>query len=147
MLVFVSTSARSKFDDSRWPVVVITLPPEPLDGPAFDEHCGNMFSCYERGQSFGWVIDARKGAQLTAAQRRTIAEKNDAHTAKHPHVKCFVAVVVSSAVQRGIVRAITWMTRQPVPTLVCASVEEGMAWVRKSLATGVDAERRAPSRA
>ena len=139
----MSTSARSKFDDSRWPVVVVTPPVEPLDEPAFDEHCRNTFSYYERGQSFGWVFDARNAAQLTAAQRRSIAEQIDGYTAKYPNLKCFVAVAVSSAVQRGIVRAIIWMTRQPVPTLVCASVEDGVAWVGKSLATGVGGERRA----
>lgn len=142
MLPLVSTGARSKCDDSRWPVVLVTLPPGPLDALAFDDHCTKIFRYYERGQSFGWVFDVRAAEPLTAAQRRAIAEKLDEHTTKHPNLKCFVAVVLSSSVQRGITRAITWLTQQPVPTLVCASVEEGVAWVAKSLATGSDGERR-----
>ena len=124
-------------------MVVVRVPVEPLEGPAFDEHCKQLFDYFARGRSFGWVIDVRHATPLTAEQRRTIAEKSDEYAAKYPEVKCFVAVVLSSAIMRGITRTITWLTRQPMPTLVCATVEEGVAWVSKSLAAGADGERRA----
>jgi len=71
---------------------------------------------------------------LSAAQRRVIAEKTDSYSAQYPKVRCMVAVVLSSPVQRGIVKAIMWLTRQPLPTEVFASVEDGVAWAAKALA-------------
>jgi len=143
MLMIVTTSARSTCDDTRWPVVVITIPKEPFDQAGFDDHCKKIFRYYERGQSFGWVFDVRNSAVLTAGQRRTIAEQTDALSTRYPQIRCFAAVVVSSAVQRGIVRAITWLTRQPLPTQIFSSVDEAVAWVRKSVASGAEHEHRA----
>ncbi|MGC4087578.1 MAG: hypothetical protein QM756_06735 [Polyangiaceae bacterium] len=127
-------STHSTFDERRFPIVIVKLPQRPLVGEAFEEHCRKAFSYFERGQSFAWVFDSRDSASLPADQRRIIAELTDASMAKHPSVRCFVAVVVASAVQRGVVKAITWLTRQPVPTAVVASVGEGVAWAERMLA-------------
>ena len=126
---------RTHFDESRWPVVIVTPPPTPLDEAGLEAHCKQAFGYFERGQSFAWVFDVRKAAQLTASQRRIIAEATDASRMRHPDLSCAAAVILSSAVQRGVVKAINWMTRQPVPTEVFATVEQGVAWASAYLAT------------
>lgn len=124
----------SRFDDTRWPVVVVTLPRVPLTPRAFDAHCQQISSYFERGQPFGLVVDAGNAPPLSPDQRRRVAELSDRFSAKYPRVKHVIAVVVASAVHRGIVKTITWLTQQPVPTAVVASVREGQAWVSKRLA-------------
>lgn len=126
---------HSKFDERRWPAVVVTLPPVPFTPQAFDAHCQQISSYFEREQPFGLVIDATRATALSAEQRRVIAEISDALGTKYPKAKHVVAVVVTSAMHRGIVKTILWLARQPVPTAVFASVEEGLAWVSKVLAT------------
>ncbi len=138
-----ATSARTAFDDSRWPIVVATLPPTPLDRPGFEEHCAKLFSYFEREQSFAWIFDARNAAPLSATQRRIIAEMTDHYTARYPQVKCVVAVVLSSAVQRGIVKAINWLMQRPVPTEIFGTLEEAIAWSKGALRAGVATDRHA----
>ena len=41
-----------------------------------------------------------------------------------------VALVISSPVVRGMLKAILWMQPMPQPHVVCATVEEGLAWLR-----------------
>src|SRR5262249_47935050 len=117
-----------------------------LDEVGLDLHCRQAFGYFERGQSFAWVFDVREAAQLTASQRRAIAEKTDACRARYPDVTCAAAVILSSAVQRGVVKASNWMTRQPVPTEVFATVEQGVAWASAYLASnsGTPMRRAAP---
>jgi hypothetical protein len=127
--------SRSSVDDSQWPIVVVTLPRTPLDDEGFEDHCKQTFRYFERGQSFAWVIDVRNAAQLSASQRRIIAEKTDECRARHPKVACASAVIVSSAIQRGVTKAILWLLKQPIPTEVFSTPEQGVRWARSYLAS------------
>lgn len=125
----------SEFDESRWPVVIVKTPPQEMDAKDFEAHCKQTFSYYARGQSFALVFDVRNSPPLPAAQRRIIAELIDRRRAEHPNVRMVTAIVVSSAVQRGVVKAIVWLTRQPVPTEVVGTVEEAVSWCQRALAS------------
>jgi hypothetical protein len=114
-----------------------------MDEKTFDEHCKKSFGYFDRGQSFALVFDVRDSPPLPADQRRIIADHVDRRTAQHPHVRMVTAIVVSSAIQRGVVKAIVWLTRQPVPTEVVATVGEAVAWCQKALAAGPSKKRAA----
>jgi hypothetical protein len=134
-----SKTGGSEFDESRWPIVVVKTPPQVMDAKVFDDHCKRSFGYFERGQSFALIFDVRESPPLPAAQRRIIADLVDRRTIQHPNVQMVTAIVVASSVQRGVVKAIMWLTRQPVPTEVVATVGEGIAWCQKALA---DASRK-----
>ena len=126
-------ASKARFDESRWPVVVVTLPVEPLEGEALTKYLAEAKRYYTRGQSFGFVFDIRNAPPMTASQRRIIAEEIDRAAHEFPTIRAVQGVVIASAVQRGIVKAINWLARQPAPTEVFATVEEAVAWVQKEL--------------
>ena len=128
-----AVASDPQFDESRWPIVVITPPSEPLSGPAFAKYLADTSRYYMRGQSFGFVFDIRAAPPLTAAQRRMIADEIDRSAREFPAIRVVQGIVIASAVQRGIVKAITWLARQAVPTGVFATVEEAVVWARKEL--------------
>ena len=132
--------AEMECDESRWPVVVLTPSREPVDAKGFEEHCRKMFSYFDRGQSFGIVLDVRNSEPLTADRRRLVAEFSDRRIAQHPNVRMVMAIVVASSIQRGVVKAVNWLMRQPVPTEVVGTVEEGIRWCQRALAA--DTRRR-----
>lgn len=139
-----ASSEGSEFDESRWPIVIVTTPRQIMNTETFDEHCRKTFAYYDRGQDFALVFDVRNSPPLPAAQRRIVAEHLDRRHAQHPNVRLVTAIVVSSAVQRGVVKAILWLTRQPVPTEVVATIGEAVTWCQKALAAGPPAKRAAP---
>jgi hypothetical protein len=136
-----SSVQKTLYDESRWPVVVVKTPPQIMDDRAFEEQCKQSFSYFDRGQSFGLVFDVRESPTLSAERRRFIAELTDRRMAQHPDVRLVTAVVVSNAIQRGVVKAIAWLTRQPVPIEVVTTVGEGIAWCQKTLAAGPSRKR------
>ncbi len=130
----MASSTRSQFDESRWPIVIVKTPTQLMDAAAFDDHCKKSFGYYDRGQSFALVFDVRESPALPAEQRRAIAEITDRRSAAHPNVHMVTAIVVASAVQRGVVKAITWLTRQPVPIEIVGTVDQAIAWCERALA-------------
>jgi hypothetical protein len=121
------------FDESRWPIIVITLPAVALDGDAFEKYLADVSQYYGRGQSFGLVFDIRQAPPLSAPQRRRISEEIDRSAREHAAIRVVQGIVIVSAVQRGIVKAINWLTRQPVETSVFGSVDEAVSWAENAL--------------
>jgi len=130
----MASNTRSEFDESRWPIVIVKTPSRIMDASAFDEHCRKAFGYYDRGESFALVFDVRESPPLPAEQRRAIAEITDRRSAQHPNVTMVTAIVVASAVQRGVVKAITWLTRQPVPVEIVTTVDDAVIWCQRALA-------------
>jgi hypothetical protein len=124
---------QPKFDESRWPIVVVTPPTQLLEGAVFEKYLADVQKYYERGQAFGLVFDIRRSPPLNAAQRRRISEEIDRAARDFPSIRVVQGIVLASAVQRGIVSAITWLTKQPAPTAVFAEVDEAVAWAQKEL--------------
>src|SRR5262245_23892843 len=106
---------KPTYDEGQWPALVVTLPAKPLDSAAFEKYVTDVSAYYVRGQAFGYVFDIRRAPPFSANQRRRIADEIERSAARHPNVRVFVAVVIDSAIQRGIVKAITWLTPQPLP--------------------------------
>lgn len=130
-------------DDRRWPIVVITLPEVPLGGPAFSAHMQQLLSYFARGEDFAIVVNARHAPMMQAEQRRVLAENLDRWTTEYRDVHLYVAVIIGSSIQRGIVKTITWMSQQPRPNKVFSSIEEGISWCRAMLAEGASTRPRA----
>src|SRR5689334_13107780 len=131
-----------KFDESRWPVVVVTPPAHPLEGAAFEKYLVDVSRYYKRGQAFGLVFDIRRAPPLNAAQRRRISEEIDRSATEYPAIRVVQGIVLASAVQRGIVSAITWLTKQPVTTAVFADVDEAVIWAQRELRSKPSPNRR-----
>lgn len=120
-----------RYDESKWPWVVVTMPAEPLTDDAFAEHLQRISSYFTRGARFGLVMDARKvAAPLNQERRRQVAELIDREVAAHGEHLIGTAVVLSSAVGRGVFKVIQWTTRSNHPMMSFDSVEPALAWLR-----------------
>ena len=130
----MASSMHAQYDESRRPIVIVKTPPHVVDAATFHEECKRAFGYYERGEAFALIYDVRESPTLPAEQRRTVAEFTDRYGAQYPNVRMVTAIVVASAVQRGVVKAINWLTRQPVPVGVVGTVDEAIAWCQHALA-------------
>jgi len=119
----------TRFDESRWPVVLITTPPYILDESAFLQYVDRLSSYHDRGEMFGFIFDVRQSPAMPADQRRLIAERIDRDAAYYGR-RCPCALVVSTPLQRGVVKVVMWLLRDPHPVEVFITVEAAEAWMR-----------------
>ena len=114
----------------HWPLVVFELPPQLSTGfvGVLDASMKRVFA---RQMRFVSLVDASKLESLPDANaRRALGEWSktiDAPTRKYQVAN---ALVVPSAMARGVLTAIHWIHPPPMPTIVCATVAEGIQFLR-----------------
>jgi len=137
----------AQFDDSSWPIVVVTTPKYVMLPDEHSEYLDRLSSYHERGQFFGFVFDVRLSPAPPAEQRRQLAERIDRDAATFGR-RAPVALVVASAVQSGVIKVIQWMLREPHPVHLFTTVEAARAWLITNWAikpTGSATESRRPA--
>lgn len=114
----------------HWPLVVFELPPR-LSTGFVEVLDASMKRVFARQMRFVSLIDASKLESLPDANvRRALGEWSKAIDAPTRRYQVANALVVPSAMARGVLTAIHWIHPPPMPTLVCATVAEGIAFVR-----------------
>jgi|RhiMethySRZTD1v2_1073278.scaffolds.fasta_scaffold28858_4 hypothetical protein len=121
------------YDYSQWPVFVVKMPPNALSLAELQAHLVACEEPYRRGQSFSWVIDLRDAPPPPAAQRKALAEAMREHSERYPGLVRGVALVVRTAFERGVVTAISWLSRPPYPQAVFDNFADARAWATRKL--------------
>lgn len=120
-------------DETHWPVVVVTMPRHSMSDDELRKYLDRLTHYCTRGQPFVLVVDVRAAATLAPMQRRILADQLDLHAEEYPNIRRGVAIVLSSAVHRGIVKVFAWLTRKPLRIEPFGSIELAMAWASSLL--------------
>jgi hypothetical protein len=129
-----------RFDDSKWPLYRVYLPKGDMDDREFSAFLETLDGLYLRGQKFGVMLDAREAPPLSPKRRQMTGERGKEMSARYPGLLLGFAVVLSSAVQRGIFTAIQWVVRGAFPSRAFGTLGEAEAWLTSMLkAGGIDA--------
>jgi hypothetical protein len=123
------------YDDSKWPLVIVTMPKQTMSAAAFTAFMDRISGFFEHGR-FVLMIDARDMFMLNADQRRLIADRIDADDARYPGRVLAVAVLMSSAMQRGVFKAIKWLKRTNFEMSAFSDPAEAEVWLNTQLAQG-----------
>lgn len=131
--------SQTRLDDSRWPLVVFTAVGEQTNEEfeAYLAHCDLLL---RRREPYGVIFDGRRAAPIGPKLRKRMVAwlaRNDALLRVYVVAN---AVVLSTALQRGVFRAILWMRPLPFPYSVETTLEGARAFVDVRLAA-----RRRPS--
>jgi hypothetical protein len=87
-----------------------------------------------RGAPFAIVVNTLEAEPLSAEQRRMLATTLNEDGKAQERTLRACAVILRSAVMRGVLTALTWLSRPTFPIETFATVAEGEAWVRRKLA-------------
>jgi hypothetical protein len=114
---------------SKPPIIVMTFPDR-----THNEELKAALSDVQRwledvDRPFGFIVDMRRPLSISSVQRHMIAEVERASSAKDRRFNAGQAVVVTNAVTRGIVTAISWMSPPIYPLKVVPSVERAWDWI------------------
>ncbi|HWZ87214.1 MAG TPA: hypothetical protein VNW92_00140 [Polyangiaceae bacterium] len=126
--------SKPRYDEGHWPIVLVTMPKEELDDAELSQHLDRMSSFSKRGVPFVHIVDLRMTASLSAEARRLIAERSDRDEEAYPGVLVGLAVVLATPLQRGIFKAINWLSQASRPSEAFSDLETATAWARRLLA-------------
>jgi hypothetical protein len=110
----VVTCAPS-YDDSQWPIFVAKMPPNRLSTDEFAAHLDGLRQPFRRGEPFGVLIIMGDHPPLSPTQRKAAADAMKADWERHPGLLRAKAIVIRSAVERGVVTAVNWLAKPPYP--------------------------------
>jgi hypothetical protein len=134
---------KATYDISGWPVLLVTISASPMNAVEFDRSLDKIATYFERGR-LGLVVDARSSGGLTASQRRIIANWLDDMAARHPGRLACLGVVLTSAAQRGIFKAISWLIKAPFERAAFSELEPAKKWAFASARVSVGQRVAAP---
>lgn len=126
-------AAHMKLDETMWPIAVFTL------GEATtDDDWRGMFAHYEafytRRQLFHAITDASRARSFpTPAQRKLIAELSRDHEPRSRKWCVGGATVLTSAVARGVLTAITWLAPPVYKLTYHATLDEAVDEASRTL--------------
>ena len=120
--------------EDEWPIVCVRFP----NGEISDEHFERYLEASrrlidERPGAYGLLIDCGLRPHLTARQRARQAAYLDEHREQMVALCRGQAFVLTSALNRGFLRAIFWLSPPQVPYAIFETPSEARAWLRSKL--------------
>jgi hypothetical protein len=99
----------------------------------FDAHIERLSRLLATEKRIGLLVDARGSEPLNAKQRAAVAAVHRQTFTRDPDVLVGVAVVLASALERGIMTAIVWAAGATFPTHAFATPELAFEWLQVRL--------------
>lgn len=120
-------------DESDYPLVVLRFSGETMSSSEWAQMFSRLEGLIAREESFGLLVDARRGLGASAAQRKVAGDfirRNQEGLRRH----CRGLVTVSSsAIVRGIITAVQWIAPPPFPERVEGDIVAARRWLEGQL--------------
>ncbi len=141
-------AARIQFDQSRWPLVVVTHHGAPTD-EEFDAYLlklkENLDRAVRERMKTVLIFDATHASGSSAKQRQKQAAWMKQHEAPSRLHSAGYAFVIPSTVVRGALTAILWLSPMPAPYVVVATLGEAESFCFKMLSEASEQRRQVAS--
>ncbi|MCC6644131.1 MAG: hypothetical protein IT374_00985 [Polyangiaceae bacterium] len=123
-----------EFDDRRFPLVVVRTPAEFRDAD-LTEVFRRFEANFARRERYALLLDTTPVLHVpTAKQRAMISTWEKAHVADTRRWNVGTALVVTSALVRGVLTALAWAVPDETPRVHVATAREATAWCAARLA-------------
>lgn len=121
------------FDTTKFPLVFLEMIGD-LTPQQLEQHFSEYKALLDRGLPYGIVYDASKIGKVDAVFRKRYAEFTKVNEADFNRLCIGCGFVITSAVVRGALTAVLWVTGSlPFPHKIFATREEAEAWTREQL--------------
>lgn len=111
-------------DDSAWPVVILTIQGQPADRD-YQLMYDGLERCMRRREPYLVISDVRRVTEVADARRRQeIAEWSKRMEARHGSFGLASIVVVKSALVKGSLTALQWLTAKKDRDIFTTSLTE-----------------------
>lgn len=122
------------FDETAWPLLYVRFPSKPLSDEGFEYFISRYTDIVERRIPFATILDSRGlSTAITAQQRKRLTEWFEVTGPIAGEHHFGIAVLMSNAIIRGALKAVTWLAPIPVPIKPFGSVADSGPWIRAIL--------------
>ncbi len=119
------------FEEAAWPLLYVRFPSKPLSDEGFEYFIVRYTAIVERRVPFATILDSRGlTTAITAHQRRRLTEWFDVTGDLAGEHHFGIAVLISNAIIRGALKAVTWVKPIPVPIQPFGSIADAAPWIR-----------------
>lgn len=123
------------FDDNAWPLLYVRFPSKPLTDEGFAHFIDRYTAMVERRVPFATILDSRGlTTAITANQRKQLTDWFDVMEELASQYHFGIAVLISHALIRGALKAVTWIKPVPVPIAPFGSIADAAPWLREIFA-------------
>jgi len=120
------------FDDTLPPNILINISGH-VDAEEYDSYHvvlrNRMLAARAERVKLGIIVDGRHSTPPGAKERKRMAEFLAENEALLAETVAGQVIVLSNAIQRGVLTAILWVRPFPMPHFVASTREEGAAWL------------------
>ena len=121
------------FDESDFPLVRVHAHGQSADSDV-EERLAFAKRLLQRREKVALVFDTTGGRPLTARQRKMWADWLTEHDVLVRKYLVGCAIVVDSALTRGVFTGVFWLWSPPMPYTFAATPRQAEAWARERLA-------------
>lgn len=121
--------AEIHIDESRWPLVVIEWPAGTITDADIEDFLRRSTAQLARGERFGSLHDGVRASGLDSKQRKRMSEHVNLSRALLRRWHVAAAIVADSAMVRGMITAINWVSPPPFPQKQFATRAEAESWL------------------
>ena len=114
---------------NAWPLLIVRWPEGDVLDADLDQYQRESEADLYRGEIHCIMHDSRNALGLSAAQRKSIASHLEEHQDAITRWTAAVAIVTPSALIRGMITAVSWLTGTPCPQKTFATEQEAHAWL------------------
>jgi hypothetical protein len=125
--------AKTHLDDSRWPLVIFTAIGEQSEDD-FEAYLADADALLRRRERYASIFDTRRAAPIGPILRRRQARWLAQNEEQLRAYLVATSLVMTSALHRGILRAIMWLKPLPCPYSIEPSFGAARAFVCAQLA-------------
>ncbi len=123
------------FDEAAWPLLYVRFPSKPLSNEGFEYFIERYTDVVERRVPFATILDSRGlSTAITAQQRKRLTQWFEVTGPLAGQHHFGIAVLMSNAIIRGALKAVTWVAPIPVPIEPFGSVADCAPWIRQIFA-------------
>jgi hypothetical protein len=122
-----------KLDTSNWPVMVLT-PTDNVTDQSIQDFMITFFEVVKsKDERYALIVDLREKTNMSYRQRKLMTSELNKNKDFAEQYNAGTALIVNSAVIRGIMMSIFWLFSPKHPTDVFKTMEDAFSWATARL--------------
>lgn len=130
--MYAQRRMKIDIDRSEWPLIIVKWPGGALSDELIEDYLRQSEGDLTRREVHCILHDARGSMGLSAAQRKRFADHLARHSGTISTWTAGVAIATPSALIRGMITAVNWITGTPCPQKQFATATEARAWLAET---------------
>jgi hypothetical protein len=122
-----------RLDTSNWPILVLT-PMDNISDESIQDFMESFFAMVKaKKERYALIVDLRQRTNMSRKHRKLLTDELNKNKEFEEDYNAGTALIVNSAVIRGIMMSLFWLFSPKHPTDVFKTMERAVSWANSRL--------------